>query len=208
MLRLPFNMPEDAFVIAADAGLELCRRSGVIPDVVVGDFDSVAKAPDKTCGYEIITALPEKDDTDTMLAVKSGFERGFTDFMLTGVTGGRAGHTAAAIGTLEYIIDHGGQGYIEDERSRFYIQGQGSREYNNDNDYEYVSVFTLSGTSRVNLRRLKYEAEELTISRAFPVGVSNEFVCGSCTIEVTEGKILVILEKREPNAVHMNNMLI
>ena len=71
--------------IAADAGLLLCERLGVKPDLVLGDFDSmdVCQAP-----ADCIRVPVEKDDTDTMLALREGLRRGCDTFYLYGATGG------------------------------------------------------------------------------------------------------------------------
>ena len=65
--------PDDSdYVIAADAGFEYCTENCIIPDLVLGDFDSLGKAPK----HPNVLQLPvEKDDTDTLAAVKLGLER-------------------------------------------------------------------------------------------------------------------------------------
>lgn len=76
--------------IAADAGLLLCERLGVRPDVVLGDFDSmdVRQAP-----ADCIRVPVEKDDTDTMLALREGLRRGCDTFYLYGATAARGSTT-------------------------------------------------------------------------------------------------------------------
>ena len=60
------------FTIAADGGWLACRKTEVIPDLLLGDFDSLSAQPD----FPNILRVPvEKDDTDTMLAVKTGHGR-------------------------------------------------------------------------------------------------------------------------------------
>ena len=56
-------------LIAADGGLRYLEEQGITPDLVVGDFDSLGRVPE---GDNILTHPVEKDDTDTMLAVKLG----------------------------------------------------------------------------------------------------------------------------------------
>lgn len=69
------------FTIAADGGWLACRKTEVIPDLLLGDFDSLSAQPD----FPNILRVPvEKDDTDTMLAVKTGLERGETEFHIYG----------------------------------------------------------------------------------------------------------------------------
>ena len=72
--------------IAADAGLHLCERLGVRPDIVLGDFDSmdVRQAP-----ADCIRVPVEKDDTDTMLALREGLRRGCDIFYLYGAISSR-----------------------------------------------------------------------------------------------------------------------
>ena len=96
--------------IAADAGLHLCERLGVRPDVVLGDFDSmdVRQAP-----ADCIRVPVENDDTDTMLAVKTGLERGETEFHIYGGMGGRrTDHTIANFQALLYLARRGAQGWL------------------------------------------------------------------------------------------------
>lgn len=182
-----------AFVIAADSGYNRCVENNITPDLLVGDMDSIKGSCDIP-DIEIVRAPCEKDDTDTMLAIKIGFERGYSDFVLTGVTGGkRLDHTLAAISSLEYIHDHGGEGCIIDGSCKMFVQSEDTRTYDGKNA-GYISVFSLTDSSRLAMRGLKYGGEDMTVTRDFPVGVSNNFreKCGE--IQVYEGKILVIIE--------------
>ena len=99
--------------IAADAGLHLCERLGVRPDVVLGDFDSmdVRQAP-----ADCIRVPVEKDDTDTMLALREGLRRGCDTFYLYGATGGaRLDHTLANLQSLAFLLRHRARGYLYDQ---------------------------------------------------------------------------------------------
>ena len=86
--------PDDSdYVIAADAGYANCKEKHIIPDLVLGDFDSLGSAPK----HPNVIELPvEKDDTDTMYAIKLGLEKGYRRFYLYGALGGkRPDHTIA-----------------------------------------------------------------------------------------------------------------
>ena len=80
-------------VIAADAGFQTCRKAGIVPDLLLGDFDSM----DQPADFANIHRSPvEKDDTDTMLAVKTALEQGCDTVYIYGGTGGkRLDHTLA-----------------------------------------------------------------------------------------------------------------
>jgi len=78
------------FVIAADGGYTELVGRGIVPDLVVGDFDSLGTAPDHP---NIVFSPVEKDDTDMMLAVRQGLDRGYMSFIINGGVGGRLDHT-------------------------------------------------------------------------------------------------------------------
>ena len=86
-----------SLVIAADQGLRHLEAAGIAPDLIVGDFDSLGTVPQ---GANVIRHPVEKDDTDMMLAVKTGLERGCRTFVLYGGLGGRLDHTYANFQTL------------------------------------------------------------------------------------------------------------
>ena len=113
LIRRP--APEDT-VIAADGGWRICREEGIVPDLLLGDFDSLHTVPD----FGHIRRVPvEKDDTDMMLAIKEGLARGETDFRLYGGVGGRTDHTIANLQGLLYLAERGAQGWLYGDRERF-----------------------------------------------------------------------------------------
>lgn len=185
------NIPENAYVIAADSGYRHCLRFGIKPDLILGDFDSYEdKLPDDC---EIIAAPREKNDTDLMLAVKTGFEKGFCTFYIYGADGGRMGHTAAAVQTLAYIESNGGEGVLFGNGFVMRVYGEGTVKLLG-NGAKYLSVFALTESAEITERNLKYSGK-LKLTYDFPLGVSNEFIDGPAEIEVKTGKILTILEK-------------
>ena len=69
------HVPDGAFVIAADGGLDHTRALGINADVVVGDFDSL-KGARPTDGARTVTLPPQKDDPDLLSALKIGWAHG------------------------------------------------------------------------------------------------------------------------------------
>ncbi|MGN0643244.1 MAG: thiamine diphosphokinase [Huintestinicola sp.] len=183
---------EGCFIIAADGGYDRCLELSVHPDIIVGDHDSSnAQLPSD---IEVITAPREKDDTDTILAVRTAWERGYRDFGLYGVTGGRTGHMLASVFTLELILSMGGAACLRDRNGDTYIQGTGTKIYSAEG-FSYVSVFSLTDSTELAMRGFKYGGEGMKISRSYPIGVSNEFAEKGGEIEVFSGRILVVCEK-------------
>lgn len=185
------NIPEGAYVIAADRGYLHCAGRGIVPDLLVGDMDSIGSAvPDN---MRVIKAPCEKDDTDLIMAVREGMIQGCSDFLICGADGGRMGHTFANIQTLSFIADNDCRAVLCGKNFRMTVQSKGSRSYKNDG-YAYVSLFSLSESAEVSAKGLKYGGS-FTLKRSYPMGVSNEFLSDSCEITVSEGELLVIFEK-------------
>ena len=105
------------FLICADAGLENARAYGLTPDLTLGDFDSLAGGEPDIEG-EKLTFPVEKDDTDTMLGIKEGLDRGYRRFLLYGSLGGRLDHTIANIASLRYLLDHGARAVHDEDAER------------------------------------------------------------------------------------------
>ena len=80
-------------LIAADRGLEFFERTGLVPDIAVGDFDSLSESGKKfletLSNTEIIKLRPEKDDSDTQSAACLAMDRGVKQMMILGATGNR-----------------------------------------------------------------------------------------------------------------------
>ena len=197
------DLREGDFCIAADAGFGYAQRLGILPDLIVGDFDSAKDAPPEVLRgiREIAERDPErivqlevmKDDTDTLKAVKIGLSRGYRKFYLYGALGGsRFDHSLATIQTLTFIKHHGGRGYIMDKDSMLFIAENETIKFHRGNT-GYLSVFSLSDVSRgVSLRGLLYSMEDGTLSNDFPLGVSNEFIIDEeAEVSVKEGTLLI-----------------
>ena len=105
----PQPQPGD-LLIAADGGYAHLSRWGLMPDLVVGDFDSGPKP-----AHPQVISLPrEKDVTDTWAAAQLGRERGYSVFYIYGGLGGQLDHTLANIQLLCHMADAGEQGYLVD----------------------------------------------------------------------------------------------
>lgn len=183
---------ENALIIAADGGLRYLEEQNIAPDLVVGDFDSLGRVPE---GENILLHPMEKDDTDTMLAVKLGLARGCRTFILYGCMGGRPDHTYANYQTLLFLAQHGARGYLSGG-------GWVSCAIRN-NSIEFpsvltgtVSVFCPDGDADgVTLTGLYYPLTDGTLKSGFPLGVSNHFTGASASVSVRDGSLLIMWEE-------------
>ena len=182
----------DDYVIYCDCGLRHMDGLGVEPDLIVGDFDSYSYPEYDT---ETIVLPCEKDDTDTVFAVKEALGRGFEDFLLIGVVGERLDHTLGNVSILLMLDSAGKKGIIIDDYSEMEIvSDRCEKPCIIDDSYAYFSLLNISGkASGVTIRGAKYPLEDAEITCEYQYGVSNEVLPG-CTAEVIvgEGKLLLI----------------
>ena len=190
--EIGIDLKENNLIICADGGFEILKKYGVSPHVIVGDFDSLGYVP---TGDNVKVYPTEKDDSDTGIAIKYGFEQGYKNFVIYGGLGGRFDHTLANIQLLSFIAEKGGMGWLVGDGSHITvikdreisIRGEG-----------FISVLSLSDKSEgVTLRDLKYPLENATLSNNFPLGLSNEFINGetAASIRVQSGMLLVVVNQ-------------
>ena len=106
---LDFKAEKEDFVIAADAGLRCLEERKVVPDLIVGDFDTLQYVPQ---GENVLKLPAEKDDTDMSIAIKEGIGAGFSVFHIYCGTGGRIDHTIANLQMLAYLAEREMQGFL------------------------------------------------------------------------------------------------
>ncbi len=173
-----------ALVLAADSGYKKALALDLVPDYLVGDFDSMDK-PDSLPEKTVLYVSPcEKDDTDTMLACSLAVEKGCTSLLLIGGTGGRADHGLSNILYLEYLRNRGIDVLLTDGENRIRVLQNGSVTLPDRGGY--FSVMSLSDTCTVTLTGCKYPLTEHTLYREMPYAVSNEVLPGGkATVAVT-----------------------
>jgi len=184
-------LPDDALVIAADGGLAHLERRGLRADLIVGDFDSLGRVPE---GANVICHPVEKDDTDMMLAVRTGLERGCRKFLLYGGLGGRLDHAYANLQTLIWLTEHQAQGWLLGGGLAITAIRNGRLEFDAGRK-GIISVFCPNGEARgVDLDGLYYPLRDAVLSSSFPLGVSNQFTGKPASVSVREGTLLIMWE--------------
>ena len=182
---------KEDFLIAADGGLVHLQKLNLKADAVLGDFDSLGYTPEGAKVFPV-----EKDDTDAMLAVRQGLKLGYKEFILYGsLDGARLDHTVANFQTLQYLADRGARGVcvgnryvaavIKNETVRFPETAKG-----------IFSVFCMGVDAQgVTITGAKYEAQDITLTAGFPLGVSNHFIGKECSVTVKDGSLLLLYDR-------------
>ena len=185
------SVKEDDFLLAADGGLRHLQSLGLTPDEILGDFDSLGYVPENSSRFPV-----EKDDTDSMLAIRRGLALGYREFWLYGsLDGPRLDHTAANYQALQYLADHHAFGYLIGKDYLVTVVKNGSLRFP-AGCRGTVSVFCQGSDAHgVTLKGLYYPLENAVLTSGFPLGVSNHFTGQAAEIAVTQGSLLVFFPR-------------
>lgn len=181
-------------IICADSGLHIAERVGIAPDLIVGDFDSyMGDLPEDV---EIHRSIPEKDDTDTLMALRIAIDRGYDEIRLYGGLGARFDHSFANIQTLIFAYEKGCKMTIYDADNILTIRGAGEYKFSRKNDW-YFSLFALTEKAEIGeLKGVKYPLEAYEMTMGYPIGVSNEITTDKAYLRINSGIVLVIESKK------------
>ncbi len=189
------HISEDDLVIAADAGYRTLQRIGARIDRVVGDFDSLGEVP---VHAKVEVHPAEKDETDTMLAVRIALQEGCREVRILGGLGGRLDHTFANLQTLVYIARRGARGWLIGGSAAVTAIADGEIAFS-EAAKGIISIFSADGTAYgVTLEGLKYPLTDYTMTSEMPIGVSNEFAGMPSSVIVRKGVLLVMSGEDAP----------
>ena len=183
-------------IIAADGGIDCLEKYKILPDYIIGDFDSADKtAVEKNIarGISYRKLHTHKDETDSKEAITYAIEKGAKNITLLGGLGGRIDHSIANLMLLKYVAINGAKMTVEDDSCACFAA---SGEYIIEGDIDgEVSLFPLFGRVTVNAPRgLYYPLNNLTLKEYDPIGISNVFTANTVKMNI-EGYVLIIKNK-------------
>jgi len=183
------------YVIAADGGARHAKDLGLIPNLVLGDFDTLT--PQELKDWEeqgVITGRfpDEKDFTETHLAVLRAVELGYTDLVIIAALGGRLDHALANIMLLALPQTKEHNLLILDEhqeirliRDQLIIEGEPGQT---------ISLLPLSDkVSGIMTQGLQFQVPQNTFLMGIPNGISNVMTARQATIKIEAGLLLAII---------------
>ncbi len=179
------------YVIAADGGLRHVRALGILPDAILGDFDSLGYVPQDAQVFPV-----EKDDTDAMLAIRHGLARGFREFWLYGsLDGPRLDHTLANLQALLFLSRQNARGTLLGLTQAATLLTGGTLTFPPSMQGD-ISIFAFGGDARgVSISGLQYALQDAVLTPGFPLGCSNHFLGREATITVAQGTVLLIYSR-------------
>jgi thiamine pyrophosphokinase len=189
-----------ALLIAADGGAAHVLAAGLVPDVVVGDFDSLADADRarlEELGVELRVAPRDKDQSDMELCLLTALEAGAARITLLGALGlDRPEHSLA---NLLLLADP------RLDRAEVVIAGRGSRTWRigtaegpgsatiKGQPGDFVSLFPLEAeVNGVTSDGLRFRLSDETLPLGPSRGLSNELLGHSARVASRRGRLLLV----------------
>lgn len=188
-------------IIAVDKGLEALFMLNVVPNHVVGDFDSVNTniLQNFRNNPKIVFHKynPEKDNTDTDIALNLAIELNSSNITIIGALGKRMDHSLANIHILKNSLDASIPCQILDKYNRIYLINSNTSLYKNKLYGKYISLVSLSTkVDGLTLKGFKYPLQNYSLSIGTSLCISNEIVENVATICLKSG-ILIVIESKD-----------
>ena len=192
--------------IGVDSGMGYFYRKDLIPDYIVGDFDSVEPSvlhrfldakPQEGKKPIILQFQPEKDETDTELAIRTAIREGCDTIHLLGATGSRIDHMLGNIHLLGMAMEQGITCIMADGHNRIRMI-KDALVIKKDEQYgNYVSLLPFTpNVTGLTLKGFKYPLDGYTLECYHSLGVSNEITKEQAEISFADG-VLVVVESRD-----------
>ena len=186
-------------IIASDKGLEVLDKCNIKPNYIIGDFDSLnEKVLNKYIDDETVKMIklnPEKDYTDTHMALKLAIELKSTDITIIGAIGSRLDHTLANINILKEALEKKVACRILNENNNITLINK-NITIKKEEEYPYISLIPLTtNVTGVTLNGFKYPLDNATMEIGKSIGVSNEQIEDNATIKLEEGILIIIRSK-------------
>ena len=211
---------ENIRLIAADRGLEFFLDYLILPDVVIGDFDSLSEdgknfleMQNEDIPYggmlewklqkgegkvvEVVRLRPEKDDSDTQSAMNYAIQNGAKEIVILGVTGNRVDHLMANFGLLILAQKQGAEVALADRYNYMKLISSGTILKKAEQFGKYVSFFPLGGdVTGLTLEGFKYPLDKYHLTTADSgLTVSNEISEEYAKVTYESGTLLMIMSR-------------
>lgn len=191
---------EGASIVGVDRGVEYLYHHQIKPNYIVGDFDSIAPEIIKYYKTETNVAIreynPDKDESDTEMAIRIAITIGSAEIYILGATGGRIDHLWANVQSLAIACKFNVKAYILDPQNRIFVTDKPCQLKKSEAYGKYLSVFSLSGEIfDFNMKGTKWPLEHHVLRPTDSLTVSNRFEDEIVEIDFIGGMIVVMETK-------------
>ena len=184
------GIEECSYVIACDKGYVYCKQANILPDLILGDFDSFTSQLPKE--IKIIRLPVEKDDTDTHHAFRMAIEKGFDEIYLYCALGGRIDHTLANLNSAIFAADNNIDTKIIADKETIIVSSHNIIRIKRKENCA-LSLFAADVCHGVSISGSLYDVEKIELNNRFPIGQSNGFVSDEVLISKEDGILIIVI---------------
>lgn len=192
------ELKNSSLLICADSGANSLYEYDIVPDYLMGDFDSIDKKVFehfnncKKCSIEKFP--PEKDFTDTELVVEKALNFKPDEIVLLGCTGTRVDHMLGSLGMLLKCLKAGVKCYVKDEFNIIQLTDKSIKLKGNKGDTFSLHAYC-NKVENLNIVGAKYKLDNYLLAIGDGRCVSNEFLNNEVDINFTSGNLLVFYSR-------------
>lgn len=187
-------------IIGIDRGLNFCYRNRIVPQYILGDFDSIDKEIleyyENQQEIPVKRYKPEKDATDTRIGLELALKLGSSRIFILGATGGRLDHYMGNLQSLIVPLSKGAEAWILDSQNAITVLDKRTEIHKAEQFGKYISFFSMGDkVEGLTLTGFKYPLKEYTMINSDGIGVSNEIQDDTAVVDFRQGLILMIMSK-------------
>lgn len=192
------ELKDSSILICADSGANVLYKYSIIPDYLMGDFDSIDEKAFrhfdncKECSVEKFP--PEKDFTDTESVVEKALSFNPDEIVLLGCTGTRVDHMLGSIGMLLKCLKAGVRCYIKDDFNVIWLTDKSVKLKGKRKDTFSLHAYC-DRVEDLSIYGAKYKLDNYLLKIGDSRCVSNEFLNEEVDITFSSGLLLVFYSK-------------
>ena len=190
------------YLVCADGGANSAKKMNLIPDLIVGDLDSITTSTKRFfAGKSEIIQINRQNDTDVEKCIKTVKKRGFTEAVLCGVTGDRLDHTFCNLGIVIKFFNEIKLKIVAENSVLFPYKGSVKLK---TIPGETISIYGFDSKTKIISHGLKYKLNNIPLPFGEKESTSNVAVSDYIKLEIKGGIIFLI---RDFNLIKKNNLL-
>jgi len=179
-------------IICADGGANSAFKLNIIPDLIIGDLDSIDEQVLKF--YESKTKIKKvkrQNDTDVEKALKYAISKNCREVILLGATGDRLDHSFCNLGIALKFDD---KIKINILHQKSFLSVRSGNVTLKTIPKEIISLYGFDSKTKITSKGLKYELNNEELPFGVRESTSNQAVGGEVNLKIKGGKIFIIRE--------------
>ena len=181
---------DEEVVIAADKGYEFALKQGILPEIVIGDFDSSTMPTN----LNVLKLNVEKNETDGQEALAYAIKKGYDEIAIYGISGGRLDHEMGNLSLLKSGEEQGVSMVGKEDDVDIYFKSKGKYAFKTQKGKEFSIITFIEDSIISNGIGVKYPIDNLHLSsNSLGRAISNVAIEDEISFEVLEGGVLIFL---------------